>query len=165
MHRPFFQCRGAALEVFVKTGAFCRPTPRPSPIWPSIGHLPLPGKPMTRPKPEAFARALHFRSIQVPSPGPKVSPSSAALPRIIWMFWAQGAASLGPFRRACISSWQCQNPTWEVVLLDKQSCPLACLQHGKGLGVFYRDAAHGMYGNGSTQPPRIHRRGRNGNTH
>ncbi|CAJ1430422.1 unnamed protein product [Effrenium voratum] len=86
----------AALEVFVKTGAFCRPTPRPSPIWPSIGHLPL--------------------------PGPKVSPSSAALPRIIWMFWAQGAASLGPFRRACISSWQCQNPTWEVVLLDKQSC-------------------------------------------
>ena len=44
------------------------------------------------------------------------------MPRVIWMFWAQGMAGLGPFRRACIQSWVCHNPGWRVVLLGIPSC-------------------------------------------
>ena len=44
------------------------------------------------------------------------------LPRVIWMFWAQGQQGLGPFRKACINSWVHKNPEWQVVLLSAQTC-------------------------------------------
>lgn len=44
---------------------------------------------------------------------------SGDTPRVIWMYWAQGAANLSGFRRLCIHSWRLQNPGWRIVLLDK----------------------------------------------
>lgn len=54
-------------------------------------------------------------------PGAAEVTPQGSFPRIIWMYWRQGAGDLSHFRRLCIHSWQVQNPGWDVVLLDKQS--------------------------------------------
>lgn len=40
------------------------------------------------------------------------------IPRIIWLYWQQGAAQQPFVVRHCIESWIRHNPGWEIVLLD-----------------------------------------------
>jgi len=53
--------------------------------------------------------------------GPSRWRPSGDAPRVIWMYWSSGAASLTGFRRLCVHTWRVQNPTWQVVILDKYS--------------------------------------------
>ncbi|CAK9031152.1 unnamed protein product [Durusdinium trenchii] len=90
-----------SLELFVCTRGFWRP-------WPSTSCTASSGAPV---------QLLSELSL----PGPHVELRSGGMPRIIWMFWAQ-EDGLGGFRRACIRSWVCKNPTWQVVLLNTETC-------------------------------------------
>ncbi|CAE7574578.1 unnamed protein product [Symbiodinium necroappetens] len=93
----------ASLEAFVATAGFWRPPPlrkiAADVCSVDLDQLPLPGH-----------TALQH------------SPSGCGLPRVIWMFWAQGHEGLGAFRRACINSWMHRNPAWQVLLLSAESC-------------------------------------------
>jgi len=42
-------------------------------------------------------------------------------PKIIWMYWSQGIASLTGFRRLCVHSWRLWNPGWRLLLLDRET--------------------------------------------
>lgn len=48
--------------------------------------------------------------------GELLIPSS--LPRIIWMYWAQGWDAAPEITQACRASWLHHNPDWEIRLLD-----------------------------------------------
>jgi mannosyltransferase OCH1-like enzyme len=51
------------------------------------------------------------------APGDIVRP----LPRIIWIYWAQGESDAPEIVRFCIESWRTRNPGWTVHVLDRQS--------------------------------------------
>lgn len=40
------------------------------------------------------------------------------IPKIIWMYWGQGADAVPYIVRRCIESWQQHNPGWELRILD-----------------------------------------------
>ena len=48
-------------------------------------------------------------------------PAAAGVPRVIWMFWLQGAEHLSPQGALCVEGWRRLNPGWEVRLLDSES--------------------------------------------
>ncbi len=43
------------------------------------------------------------------------------MPRIVWMYWHQGAAEAPFVVRRCIESWQRRNPGWEIRVLDAET--------------------------------------------
>jgi hypothetical protein len=51
----------------------------------------------------------------------KISHWPNSTPKVIWMFWSQGASSTPPLVDKCIDSWHQKNPGWEVRLLDEKS--------------------------------------------
>lgn len=40
------------------------------------------------------------------------------IPRILWIFWAQGEEAAPPVVRTCIASWRRLNPDWDIRVLD-----------------------------------------------
>ncbi len=50
----------------------------------------------------------------------------ANLPRIIWIYWHQGAEAAPMIVRHCIESWRTYNPGWEVRVLDAESVAEIC---------------------------------------
>jgi hypothetical protein len=51
------------------------------------------------------------------APGDIVRP----LPRIVWIYWAQGEADAPDIVRFCIESWRSRNPGWTVHVLDRET--------------------------------------------
>ena len=45
----------------------------------------------------------------------------APLPKIIWMYWAQGVEDAPFIVKRCVESWQRHNPEWDVRVLDAQT--------------------------------------------
>lgn len=43
------------------------------------------------------------------------------IPRILWIFWAQGEDNAPPLVRRCIASWRLRHPDWDIRVLDSQS--------------------------------------------
>ncbi|NUQ82470.1 MAG: hypothetical protein HUU10_12730 [Bacteroidetes bacterium] len=43
------------------------------------------------------------------------------LPRILWMYWHQGADQAPHLVKTCIDSWKSMNPGWDLRLLDQNS--------------------------------------------
>ncbi|CAE8650065.1 unnamed protein product, partial [Polarella glacialis] len=100
----------AELERFISSGGFLAPERRQE----------------TRSSEDELAPSQRLREwLQVPLPSncPLLSADLHAqdAPRVIWMYWAQGASRLTGFRRLCVHSWRVQNPGWQVVVLDKHS--------------------------------------------
>ena len=42
------------------------------------------------------------------------------LPRVLWLFWSQGAKQAPMVVKKCLRSWIDKNPSWRIVLLDRQ---------------------------------------------
>lgn len=40
------------------------------------------------------------------------------IPRILWIFWAQGEDAAPPVVKKCIASWRRHNPDWDIRILD-----------------------------------------------
>lgn len=40
------------------------------------------------------------------------------IPRILWIFWAQGEEAAPPVVKTCIASWRRLNPDWDIRVLD-----------------------------------------------
>ena len=43
--------------------------------------------------------------------------SSMAIPKILWMYWHQGAEAMPPLIQACVRSWRKLNPDWDLRLI------------------------------------------------
>ncbi|MBU3077194.1 capsular polysaccharide synthesis protein [Sphingomonas quercus] len=43
------------------------------------------------------------------------------IPKIVWIFWAQGESAAPPLVRRCIRSWQERNPGWDVRVLTSET--------------------------------------------
>ena len=43
------------------------------------------------------------------------------IPRIIWIYWEQGFENAPFVVQKCVESWEKENPSWEIRLLDKNS--------------------------------------------
>lgn len=43
------------------------------------------------------------------------------IPRILWIFWAQGEDAAPPVVKTCIASWRRLNPDWDIRVLDDAS--------------------------------------------
>lgn len=43
------------------------------------------------------------------------------IPRILWIFWAQGEDAAPPVVRDCIGSWRRENPTWDIRVLNSDT--------------------------------------------
>jgi len=77
------------------------------------------------------ARRAYLERIFVDVPAPfgghtsPLSPHDACpptgVPRVIWIFWHQGAERLPPFRRFCVHSWRLQNPGWQLRVLTART--------------------------------------------
>ncbi|CAE7020636.1 OCH1, partial [Symbiodinium sp. CCMP2456] len=57
----------------------------------------------------------------MPIPAQGVAKIEGEAPKVIWMYWAQGASDLQGFRRLCVHTWIVQNPGWQVIVLDATS--------------------------------------------
>jgi hypothetical protein len=44
-----------------------------------------------------------------------------AVPRKIWIYWADGRDQAPPLVKLCIRSWEVMNPGWDVIVLDKEN--------------------------------------------
>lgn len=44
-----------------------------------------------------------------------------AVPKIIWVFWAQGEKDAPDIVKTCIESWRTRNPGWDIRVLDKEA--------------------------------------------
>lgn len=44
-----------------------------------------------------------------------------AIPRTIWIYWAQGEEHAPPLVRRCIASWRHHHPSWSIQVLDQQT--------------------------------------------
>ena len=58
---------------------------------------------------------------RLPPVDPLATPRSLVprpLPRIIWMYWAQGWDSCPEQTRLCLASWERHNPDWRLIRLD-----------------------------------------------
>ncbi|CAJ1365460.1 unnamed protein product [Effrenium voratum] len=93
-------CEGRDLQRFIATGGFIAPAPRPL-------------------RPFAAADRLR-RWLDLPLSSGLPTALEGDAPRVVWMFWAQGSELTG-FRRLCVHTWRLQNPSWQVVILDKDS--------------------------------------------
>lgn len=49
------------------------------------------------------------------------APEGVAAPKRLWIFWAQGLDAAPPVVRRCVESWERENPTWRVSVLDEQA--------------------------------------------
>lgn len=59
------------------------------------------------------------------TPDPILAPwTSRPIPKILWIYWAQGEAAAPPIVRRCIESWRRHNPGWEIRLLDEGNTPV-----------------------------------------
>lgn len=69
-----------------------------------------------RPTAEKIARA---RTASEDPTLPDAPP--AEIPRIIWMFWAQGTEEMPELARICLQQWQKLHPDWDIRVLDAQT--------------------------------------------
>lgn len=46
---------------------------------------------------------------------------NAGLPRIVWMYWAQGWTNAPDLVKECAASWQRMNPDWDVRMLNRDT--------------------------------------------
>lgn len=97
--------RQEELETFVASRGFLAPRRR-------FPQGPRPGPPL---------RLREWLWKPVTDAGPSRWRPSGDVPRVIWMYWSSGAASLTGFRRLCVHTWRVQNPGWQLVILDKYS--------------------------------------------
>lgn len=44
-----------------------------------------------------------------------------SIPKIIWIFWAQGEENFPPIVRFCVEQWRQQHPDWTINVIDKKS--------------------------------------------
>lgn len=51
------------------------------------------------------------------------------IPRILWMFWAQGWDEAPAIVRACARTWRRLNPGWDIRLLNRASLPAHLTAH------------------------------------
>ena len=49
------------------------------------------------------------------------TPDPAKLPRIIWVYWAQGYENAPEIVKYCLPSWKRHNPTWDVRFLTQET--------------------------------------------
>lgn len=71
-----------------------------------------------------FARLKGLeRRVRAKLGGKRPSLTPRALPRRIWMFWAQGAEAAPALVRHCADLWQAKNPGWDVRLLSLADLP------------------------------------------
>eukprot|EP00931_Biecheleriopsis_adriatica_P029121 TRINITY_DN17335_c0_g1_i1.p1 TRINITY_DN17335_c0_g1~~TRINITY_DN17335_c0_g1_i1.p1 ORF type:complete len:955 (-),score=169.03 TRINITY_DN17335_c0_g1_i1:77-2851(-) len=105
------------LVHFVASGGFIRA--RPEEVGKAVESFEHPASEI-----ELGQAPLHLREwLRTPLPDDIsiCKPSFDAVPKVVWMYWAQGASRLSGFRLLCVHSWRVQNPSWQVVVLDKES--------------------------------------------
>lgn len=71
-----------------------------------------------------YRKYLEWRAQRVGGRAPGDAPVKAAprmIPRIIWIFWAQGEKDAPVIVKACIGSWTSRNPGWDVRILDARN--------------------------------------------
>ena len=63
--------------------------------------------------------ALDIKNWHAQGVDPRYEPlTPRLLPKIVWIYWAQGLEAAPPLVRRCVESWQRHNPGWEVRVLD-----------------------------------------------
>lgn len=72
---------------------------------------------------KVLRRWIRYNRVTVAPDGGRapVALAPKRIPRVIWMFWAQGEAEAPPLVQACIRSWRERNPGWEVRVLDREN--------------------------------------------
>lgn len=72
----------------------------------------------------AYRKYLELWPRRAGAAAPGDAPVQAAprkLPRIIWIFWAQGEQAAPHIVKACMASWKARNPGWDVRILDARN--------------------------------------------
>ena len=59
--------------------------------------------------------------VPVPGSPTNMNDKTIAIPRTIWMLWFQGLADAPFVVKKCVDSWVRENPTWNVVVLDRNN--------------------------------------------
>jgi len=83
----------------------------------------LPGAPTF----EIFARRLdrmnraHVAEIRSRGGEPMTPRAPDTIPKIVWIYWAQGLDEAPPVVQRCIASWRAANPDWDLQVLDRDA--------------------------------------------